>query len=1149
MAKELSLENSTEARETCLQQLSVTLYQKVVVPPPQDHGATATFDFTRLPRPRSRQIKRLGVDYILPMVAQSLTVVGTAETAAEVLDMFDSKEVQHLFSKLLQSEEGLEEDVRVYYKQSVFDYLAANSKRTYDNKICDTLLNLDLMQNADMIGSKMASMVFRAVIAIAQNAPLKRAQTKVVKQMIEKELERAYRKLSVLFWLSTVSFSEMLRSFIEHHLQMTKERVLMLLASICPYDPVDEYADIVLTVDDDNEVATAMELIETAAPPDIWSKVFPLIAPEGDLTLADRVRVGKRLYYGMVESVDDALQDYMTSGSEIWPAFVLDLCIKNELYDFLDSIPWQDVHESVTALYEERRQGRLTDGSHLLLEIISRDKNTTRKKLKQIKEDIIKDHRREEMRKDMQTMGDGKKSSSKKKKKKKKSGLASALSSFDGSEPEEVEREGLISVDMLNSTDIAADMMLASADEAEAAQAAQAAHDSVKLGRLGKMSSMMGSRGEDPNVMSLEQLASQDGYGDTGTYMSQDMTGAEEKKQKVAVAQEEEPTGFLCFKRQPAVDEKANEKNLAAKELAAKLAEGLEKKRAMEYEVRFHKSFGSVGAKELMELKPEPERLELTLEAHKSEEDLSVPVVIEVDPDIMATYIDDGTNFDDEVAGRKKKGWKSLFRRGKGTQDNFLVVDEEEEAAEAKRNKKQKKGEVATEKIGPADAREAELIAMFHLGYRELFFKCDVKYTRELDDEEIAQLPRVLGIKLSDIEIEQIRKEMDAHKQGFINWDNWIEWWRGNSPGFQLLGTKKAEMDAEKEAMAAERRVLAETNARLKAETIFDYWVTDTSSKMMKLVDRRIEVSGKGRGTVVEGSKKGLLIDFDGHEENWEGCFSKIEEAKGPFQEMIRATDLKTLGWRVLNESTVEKFVSSTLEKYDEEVRYRQAKEGDKASAALAQARQEWKKAYDKDAKKSGFGAIAQYSVAKISGKEIEALVDEKDPNDVRLECLEVFNRLDVDQSGTIDRREMDGIDEWWASLNLVDELGVAIPVEAYVQAKNDMFGDLWTLDFDDFADCYHEIEATEGGAAGVTKAKPLEGFALSVREAIIAARPEDDVIDSGSDEEEEDASPKSNKKSKSKKAKKKLKTRKPDCRDEHFQNLFQQLAPEPGVC
>merc|ERR1711939_402208 len=94
------------------------------------------------------------------------------------------------------------------------------------------------------------------------------------------------------------------------------------------------------------------------------------------------------------------------SSSEIWPAFVLDLCIKNELYDFLDSVPWKDIQETIDALYNEREQGRLTDGSHLLLEIINRDTQKTRKSLKDIKDRLVKAHRKTEMKEDLRRMAD-----------------------------------------------------------------------------------------------------------------------------------------------------------------------------------------------------------------------------------------------------------------------------------------------------------------------------------------------------------------------------------------------------------------------------------------------------------------------------------------------------------------------------------------------------------------------------------------------------------------------------------------------------------------------------------------------------------------------------------------------------------------------
>ena len=97
-------------------------------------------------------------------------------------------------------------------------------------------------------------------------------------------------------------------------------------------------------------------------------------------------------------------------------------------------------------------------------------------------------------------------------------------------------------------------------------------------------------------------------------------------------------------------------------------------------------------------------------------------------------------------------------------------------------------------------------------------------------------------------------------------------------------------------------------NAKLKAEDVFDYWVPENEANkkaLLKLGDRRVEVAGKGRGTVAKGNQKGLLINFDGYGADFEGCFNKMTEGRGAFQEMIRPEDLKSLGWRVLNESSV----------------------------------------------------------------------------------------------------------------------------------------------------------------------------------------------------------------------------------------------------
>eukprot|EP01043_Picozoa_sp_COSAG02_P026269 COSAG02_NODE_1508_length_12230_cov_7.647597_1_plen_1756_part_10 len=805
ITRELSLQNDTEARAVCLRQLAAALFQKVKMQADLSPvNASVQVDFSRLPRPKSRQIKRLGLEYILPLVAQSLTVLGTAEAAGEVLNMFDSKEVQHMFGKLFTAEEGKEEDVRVFYKQSVFDYLAVNSKQTFNNGIVDTLLSLDMLQRPDMLGSKMATMVFRAVIAVAQNAPLARAQVKVVKEMIERDLERAYRKLSVLLWLSAVSFSAMLTSFISRHLLLTKERILLLLAAVCPYDPVDEYADVVLLADDEDQVATAMELIEAAAPPDLWLKIQPILAPPGDLTLEDRVRVGKRLYANMTESVDDALEEYLMSSSEIWPAFVLDMCIKNELYDFLDSVPWKEMKDRVDELYDEREQGRLTDGSHLILEVINRDTQKTRKQIKEIKEQLIKEYRQKELKQDMRQMAERED--------------AKKTKTVFGRGKEDASQNGSVDAVPASSSgdgNHGANEGKGDDEEAGLLSSAENPSDSVddagnrKPKQLSKLksktaSALLGESGQD--AMSIDMLASQDGYGDQSMISSQ----LQEEDDEGA---DRETVGLLCFKRQREYteEEKQDKKAQQARIKAEKEAELLANKMRLEYQVRFHRDFGTIGDVDIMALKPEPERLQLTLDRHKEEEDLVVPAVIEVDYDIMADYVDDGKGYGGNAGTKKKKSWKDKMRGRGEEQDGFMIVDEEAEAKRKKKKQKKKKtkgketgGEAADE--GPADAREAELFEMFNLGYREIFYKCDLKASRELDDDEMVNLPRVLGITLSDDELEMIRKEMDVHKQGVITWPEWMDWWRGNSPGWNLILEKKAEANDEKEAQKQERR-------------------------------------------------------------------------------------------------------------------------------------------------------------------------------------------------------------------------------------------------------------------------------------------------------------------------------------------------------
>ena len=680
MEGELSLKNEAQARERCLIQLSAALYQKVKIetadmnPAGSGGNRPGSGDAAKQVRPRSRQIKRLGLDYILPMLAQSLTVIGTANAAADVLNNFDSKEVQHLFDKLLKADEG-----GIYYCQQVFDYLAANSKKTYSNKIIETLLDLKLLQRPDMLGSRMATMVFRSIIAVAQNAPCTRKQERLIKQRLEAEIQRCYRKFSVLYWLTTISFSDMLQSYITHHIAMTNERILLLLAAICPYDPVrfdththtrthtnrsqesvygkyvvvpagcvaakcislvqvDEYADVVLSSEDEDQVASALELIEGSAPMDLWAKIIPLLQP--DMTIYDRVRVGRRFYADLTESIDDALQEYLQSASEIWPAFVLDLCIKNELNDFLDSVPWKEIQSVVTEMYNEKKEGRLTDGSHIMLEVMNRDNQKSRKLLKEIKTNLIKEHRQAEMKEDLKRMASTDSGE--------RAGLRSgAKVNLKGSVSKRLEKKKQSLVDR----------------------------------KQNLQKSMLGMDTMDESLLtSLDQLQSQDFYAETNAEISDLENGAYIQEAAELEKQEKEAkgSGFLCFRRGASQDglDGVNEKKKELQNRMQKEAEEkiLQKKRELEYMVRFHMDFGTVGDEELLEPRPEEARREELLARQKEEADLVVPTVIELDNDIMKDFIDDGKGYGGAEGGQQSFSWKSLFKRQKDVADGFMMV-------------------------------------------------------------------------------------------------------------------------------------------------------------------------------------------------------------------------------------------------------------------------------------------------------------------------------------------------------------------------------------------------------------------------------------------------------------------------------------------
>eukprot|EP01051_Picozoa_sp_SAG22_P002511 SAG22_NODE_113_length_19407_cov_214.925161_4_plen_326_part_00 len=71
--------------------------------------------------------------------------------------------------------------------------------------------------------------------------------------------------------------------------------------------------------------------------------------------------------------------------------------MKNELYDFLDSINWAAVCQSVRDLHDEKTSGRLADGAHLMLEIVCKDSPAHRAQTQAVKDKVKRALRFEEL--------------------------------------------------------------------------------------------------------------------------------------------------------------------------------------------------------------------------------------------------------------------------------------------------------------------------------------------------------------------------------------------------------------------------------------------------------------------------------------------------------------------------------------------------------------------------------------------------------------------------------------------------------------------------------------------------------------------------------------------------------------------------------
>ena len=216
---------------------------------------------SKVPRARSKQIKELQVDFILPLVALNLADVTTSHEASRVLHKFYSEEVTNLFAKILAKDSH-----GAFFTQPVFEFLSDTCSRVNSNAIITTLLDIPYLKQPDQLGSPVAALAFRTIVAIAKNVGLSPKQDVLVNAMVEEELHRAYRKVVVVDFLNAVydivmpsrfvvlslsltrdphccrPFSGMICNYLRSQLELTLERVMLLLACLLPFDPIDEYA-------------------------------------------------------------------------------------------------------------------------------------------------------------------------------------------------------------------------------------------------------------------------------------------------------------------------------------------------------------------------------------------------------------------------------------------------------------------------------------------------------------------------------------------------------------------------------------------------------------------------------------------------------------------------------------------------------------------------------------------------------------------------------------------------------------------------------------------------------------------------------------------------------------------------------------------
>ena len=111
----------------------------------------------------------------------------------------------------------------------------------------------------------------------------------------------------------------------------------------------------------------------------------------------------------------------------------------------------------------------------------------------------------------------------------------------------------------------------------------------------------------------------------------------------------------------------------------------------------------------------------------------------------------------------------------------------------------------------------------------------------------------------------------------------------------------------------------------------------------------------------------------------------------------------------MMSVAKAEHFAKGRMEEYDTEMAYRKERAALKVQAERKMINSNWKRAYGTDKKKGGgkFGAIAKVKgVAKTA--EADAGEEEGGGASIDDETKVIFERLDTDSSGNIDKREME---------------------------------------------------------------------------------------------------------------------------------------------